>query len=62
MQIGYMEDVDFLAKGLLDGSISCEGCTGLKELVDKVKSGEMNLDEFKNILKASKEEMLGKVI
>lgn len=57
-----MEDVDNLAKGLIDGTVSCDGCGSLQELVEKVKAGEMNIDEFKSILRLSKEQMLGKMI
>jgi hypothetical protein len=57
-----MEDIDNLAKGLVDGTISCEGCSGLQDLVEKVKAGQVDYGEFKNILKMSKEQLLNKTV
>ena len=45
------EKADLLAKGLLDGSISCDECQDLHDLVERVRAGQMDFEKFKGIIK-----------
>jgi len=56
------EDVDDLARGLIDGTVSCEGCPSLKDLIEQVKAGQMNFEEFKTILRTNKEKLLTQTV
>jgi hypothetical protein len=57
-----MEDVDFLARGLVDGSVPCDGCNELQKLIDQVRTGQMDFEEFKSILQTSKEQLLKQTV
>ena len=45
-----MDYTDLLARELLEGTLDCE-CDDLKEVISKVKRGEISFDDFKNYLK-----------
>jgi hypothetical protein len=51
-------DTDLLAERLVSGEESCESCQGLRELVYQVRSGELDIEEFKRILRETKAQQL----
>jgi hypothetical protein len=50
-----------LAKGLIDGSIPANN-DELRLIIDQVNTGQMDVEEFKNILKLNKNVLLGKTV
>jgi hypothetical protein len=56
------KNIDTLARGLVDGTESCAGCSELERMVQQVRSGEMDFEEFKTILALNKESLLKKTV
>jgi len=56
------DEIDRLAKRLIDGTVSCEGCQELKDLIEQVKTGQMDFEEFKRILTMNKEQLLTQTV
>jgi hypothetical protein len=56
------ENIDEIARNLLNGSLKCDSCTALNELIVQVKNNQINFEEFKRILTESKEQYLRNIM
>jgi hypothetical protein len=53
-----LDDSDIIAEKLVTGEINCTTCPELNEYVSQVRNGEMSFDDFKDIVRANKDEKL----
>jgi len=54
-------DTDALAEKLVSGEESCSSCSVLNDTIQKVRNGELSMEEFKAILRNAKEQRLQEI-